>query len=117
MGAAHDPQAPFNEQEVEVEVVATATMQQIATVWVDPEHYAVSDGGYEIPDTDLQEAFEDENDSLQEILRKCVKVLKFITSNGKTYFPCIDEPVLINVPSLILQLEAWSQEDFEVERT
>ena len=117
MGAAHDPQAPYNEQEVEVEVVATATMQQITTVWIDPEHYAVSDNGYEIPDIDLQEAFGNENDSLQETLRRCVKVLKFITSNGKTYFPCIDEPVLINVPSLILQLEAWSQEDFEVERT
>ena len=116
-GAAHDPQAPYNEQEVEVEVVATATMQQITTVWVDPEHYAVSDGGYEIPDTDLQEAFENENEPLQETLRKCVKVLKVITSDGRTYFPSIDEPVFINVPALIQELEAWSQESFKVERT
>ena len=108
MGAAHDPQAPYNEQEVEVEVVATATMQQITTLFFDPEHYAVSDGGYEIPDIDLQEAFENEHDSLQEILRKCVKVLKFITSNGKTYFDCI------NVPASINELQAWSQENFEV---
>ena len=117
MGAAHDPQAPYNEQEVEVEVVATATMQQITTLFFDPDHYAVSDDGFEIPDIDLQEAFENEHDSLQEILRKCVNVLKFISSNGKTYFPCIDEPVLINVPALINELQAWSQEEFKVERT
>ena len=111
MGAAHDPQAPYNEQEVEVEVVATATMQQITTVWIDPEHYAVSDGGYEIPDIDLQEAFENENEPLQETLRKCLKVMRTISNEGKVFFACI------NVPALILNLQAWSQEEFKVERT
>ena len=116
-GAAHDPQAPYNEQEVEVEVVATATMQQITTLFFDPDHYAVSDGGYEIPDIDLQEEFECQSNTLQDTLSRCIKVLKLISSNGKTYFPCIDEPVLINVPALINELQAWSQEEFKVERT
>ena len=108
-GAAHDPQAPYNEQEVEVEVVATATMQQITTLFFDPDHYAVSDGGYEIPDIDLQEEFECQSNTLQDTLSRCIKVLKVISSNGKTYFDCI------NVPALILELQAWSQEEFKVE--
>ena len=110
-GAAHDPQAPYNEQEVEVEVVATATMQQITTVWIDPEHYAVSDGGYEIPEIDLQEAFENENEPLQETLRRCLKVLRAITAKGKTFYDGV------YLTTLIMQLEAWSQEEFKVERT
>ena len=108
MGAAHDPQAPYNEQEVEVEVVATATMQQITTLFFDPDHYAVSDGGYEIPDIDLQEAFCNENPTPQDLQRDCLKIVNQLINEGTTVYAGV------HLPLLRIRLQAWSQENLNV---
>ena len=110
-GAARDPRAPYNQpMETEVEVVATATLQCSTELLIETEHYALSDGGYEIPDSDLQEYFENVNLTPQEILIKCLKIVNaLIKANHCTFAG-------VHLVSMRIALQDWSQEELRVEQ-
>ena len=109
VGAARDPRAPYNQPlETEVEVMATATLQCCTELLVDTEHYALSDGGYEIPDSDLQEYFLNENNSPQELMARCLKIVNFLIKQG--YYSVGG----VHLTNLRIDLQGWSQEELKV---
>ena len=99
IGAAHDPDAPYNkgmDEYVDVEVREVLVKQ--SQVMVGPTWN----------ESDLKEYYSDQDDSVMETLKDCKKIIEGLIAEGSRFY------CNIHLPFLLSNIESWEQESFEV---
>lgn len=119
-GAANDPRAPYNQEEMpEVEVRAKTVLIKEQVIQSAGGHYvqewdydpvegrSVCTSFYEVGD--LEDDFRNEGRTAIECLRDCEKVLKELVKEKRTFY------ANIYIPNLLSDIDGWEEEEFNVE--
>ena len=117
-GAAHDPNAPYNQEEppeVEVlvrtvlvkETVMTCSGAHFVEEWEQEPDGSVSHTGcWEYPD--LEKEYRDQARTARQALDACCKVLRQLIKDGHSFYASV------YLPRLLDECEDWDDEEFTV---
>ena len=120
MGAANDPQAPYNEPEwPEIEVTVTATLVKETAVLGSGTHRCTEceiepDGSrsyisYEESDDDPADLFRDQEKTPTEIFRDCEKIANQLIKDGKHFYAGV------SLNRLLDSCAGWEETELNVE--
>ena len=129
VGAAGDPRAPYNENELEKTVTARAVLVKETTVFGGESHTCVEyetdpDTGRRVPiayresDESDEELFRQTYRSPIEIIMCCEWICRQLLKEGRNFLKYELKPGhtrTVNVRDLSMDCEGWEEEEFDVE--
>ena len=101
-GAANDPCAPYNQQDVEMEVLITQKLEKTTSI-------LTSNPNGQWSKEALTEAYQNQNRTALEVINACMVVIQELRNRGHTWF------ARTWLPTLLEDCQGWEEVETEVQ--